>query len=92
MEFHVGERVYRQVSLIKGVRRFNVKGKLSLRYIGSFEIFEKLNLLSYRLDLPTKHKHVHNIFHISQLRKYVPHPNYVIKVEPIEVAENLVYE
>ena len=47
--------------------------------------------MAYRLDLPAELEHVHNVFHISQLRKYVPNPNHVIISESVEVAENLVY-
>ena len=74
------------------MRRINIRDKLSPRYIGPYEIIKNLNPVAYKLDLSTELEHVHNGIHISQLRKYVPHPNYVIKVEPIEVAENLVYE
>jgi len=61
----VGDKVFLNVSLVKGVRRFNLRGKLSPRYIGPSEIIERLNPVAYRLDLPTELKHVHNVFHIS---------------------------
>ena len=51
-----------------------------------------LNLVDYRLDLPVELEHIHNAFHIPQLRKDIPDPNPVIIAEPIEVAENLVYK
>jgi len=88
----VGDKVFLKVSLVKGVRRFNLRGKLRPRYIGPYEIIEKLNPVAYRLDLPIEFKHVHNVFHISQLRKYVPDLNHTIKTEPVEIAENLMYE
>jgi len=67
-------------------------GKLSPRYIEPYEIIEKLNPVAYRLDLPTKLEHVYNVFYISQLQKYVPDPNHIIIIEPVEIAENLMYE
>ena len=67
-------------------------GKLSPSYIGSYEIIEKLNPITYRLDLPIDLKDVHNIFHISQHKKYIPNPNDAIIIEPIEVTGDLVYE
>jgi len=88
----VGDKVFLKVSPIKRVRRFNVRGKLSLKYIGPYEIMEKLNPLTYQLNLTTELEHVYNIFHISQLRKYVLHPNHVIEPEPIAIVENLTYE
>jgi len=48
-----------------------MQGKLSPRYIGPYEIIEKLNPVTYRLDLSVELEHVHNVFHISQLRKYI---------------------
>ena len=78
--------------LVKGVTRFNINGKLHPRYIEFYEIIEKLNPIAYRLDLPVELKHMHNIFYISQLKKYVPNPNHVIVAKPIEVVENLMYQ
>ena len=74
------------------MRRFNLRGKLHLRCIGPYESIDKLNIVAYRLHFPTKLEHVHNVFHISQLRKYVPNSNHVIITEPEEVIENLMYE
>ena len=51
---------------------------MSPRYIGPYEIIEKLNLVAYWLDLPVDLEHVHNVFHMSQLRKYVPDLDHVI--------------
>ena len=52
MKFLVGDKAFLKLSLVKGVRRFNIRGNLSARYIGSYEIIEKLNLVASRLDLP----------------------------------------
>jgi len=87
LEFQVGDKVFLKVSLAKGVRRFNLMGKLNPRYIGPYEYIEKLNPVAYRLDLPTELEHVHNVFYISQLWKYVPDPNHIIITEPVEVAK-----
>ena len=64
----------------------------SPRYIGPYEIIEKLNPVAYRLNLPTELEHAHNFFHISQLQKYVRNPNHITKPEPIEIAINLAYK
>ena len=69
-----------------------MRGKLSPRYIGPYEIIEKLNSIAYRLDLPVELEHAHNVFHISRLRKYILDPNHTIIPEPIEIAGDLVYE
>jgi len=65
---------------------------LSPRYIGPYEIIEKLNPIAYPLDLPVELEHVHNVYHISQLRKYIPDPDHTIVSEPIEITEDLVHE
>jgi len=63
-------------------------GKLSSQYIGPYEIIENLNPVAYWLDLPIDLEHAHNVFHISQLRKYIPDPDHAIVTEPIEVTED----
>jgi len=92
LEFQVGDKVFLNASPLKGVRRFNINGKLSRKYIGPYEVIEKLNPVAHRLSLPTELEYVHNVFHVSQLRKYVPDPNHVIEPEPIKLAEDLTYE
>ena len=84
--------MFLNVSPVKEVRRFNIRDKLNRRYIGPYEIIEKLNPVAYRLNLPAELEHVHNVFHISQLGKYVPDSNHVITTDIVEVVENLVYK
>jgi hypothetical protein len=69
LEFKVGNHVYLRVSPMKGVKRFGVKGKLAPRYIGPFPILEKCGTVAYKLDLPSSLAEVHDIFHMSQLKK-----------------------
>jgi hypothetical protein len=69
LEFEVGDHVYLQVSPMKGVKRFGMKGKLAPRYIRPFPILEKCGLVAYKLELPPSLAGVHDIFHISQLKK-----------------------
>jgi hypothetical protein len=69
LEFEVGNLVYLRVSPMKGVKRFGVKGKLALCYIGPFPILEKCGTVAYKLDLPPSLAGVHDIFHVSQLKK-----------------------
>jgi hypothetical protein len=74
------------VSPMKGVKRFGVKGKLSPRYIGSFPILEKCGNVTYKLELPLLLVGVHDIFHISQLKKCLKaHMDVVLpEVTPLE--------
>ena len=70
---------------MKGVMRFGKKGKLSPRYIGPFEILEMIGKVVYKLALPQELLAVHNVFHVSMLRKYILDPLHVLEREPIEV-------
>jgi len=81
-----------KVSPTSGVKRFGVRDKLSPRHIGPYEIIEKLNPVAYRLDLPVELEHVHNVFHVSQLKKYIVDPEHTIVSEHVEITEDLVYE
>ena len=89
LEFQVGDHVFLKVSPTKGVIRFGVKGKLNPRYIGPYEILEKIGPLAYRLALPSSLSGVHDVFHISQLRKCVSDPDAVIDTNQPEVRPNL---
>ncbi|GKA30128.1 putative nucleotidyltransferase, ribonuclease H [Tanacetum coccineum] len=62
---------------LEGVKRFGIKGKLSPRFIGPFEILERIGEVSYRLALPPQLSHVHDVFHVSLLRGYHYHPLHV---------------
>ena len=77
---------------MKGVMRFGKKGKLSLRYIRPFEILEKVGKVTYRLALPPEQSSIHNVFHVSMLKKYISDPTHVLEHELIEVHEDLTYE
>ena len=78
---------------MKGVMRFGEKGKLSPRYVGSFEIFERVGDKAYRVGgLPPSLSSVHNVFHVSMLIKYISNPPHVLNYEPLELTPDLAYE
>jgi hypothetical protein len=72
--FEVGDYVYLKVSPTKGVQRFGVKGKLAPRYIGSYEVIEVCGPVAYHIQLPEWFFAVHNVFHVTQLKKGMPVP------------------
>jgi hypothetical protein len=76
---------------MKGVKRFRVKGKLSPRYIGPFLILEKCGNVAYKLELPPSLVGVHNIFHVSQLKKCLKAPVDVVLPEVAPLETNLTY-
>ena len=69
LTFSIDDYVYLKVSPMRGIRRFNVKGKLAPQYIGPFKVLERKGEVAYRLELPTNLSGVHDVFHISQLKK-----------------------
>ncbi|KAM6542040.1 hypothetical protein CsatB_006487 [Cannabis sativa] len=77
---------------MKGIRRFGKKGKLSPRFIGPFEILEKVGQVAYRLALPPALSAVHNVYHVSMLRKYVSDPMHVLSYETLELQPDLSYD
>ena len=81
----MGDYVYLKVSPIRGVRRFGVKGKLAPRYVGPYQIQAKRGEVAYQLDLPESLSVVHNVFHVSQLKKCLRVPEEQLPVEGLEV-------
>ncbi|OWK25887.1 hypothetical protein AJ87_49580 [Rhizobium yanglingense] len=75
LEFSEGDEVYLKISPFKGVMRFGRKGKLNPRYIGPFPIVKRIGGLAYKLQLPTSIEGMHDVFHVSMLRKSMRDPH-----------------
>ncbi|KAA0035618.1 pol protein [Cucumis melo var. makuwa] len=90
--FDVGDLVFLKVAPMKCVLRFEKKGKLSPRFVGPFEILERIGPVAYRLVLPPSFSTMHDVFHVSMLKKYVAYPTHVVHFEPLQIKENLSYE
>ena len=88
----IDEKVFLKVSPWKKVLRFGKNGKLSPRFIGPYEVIEKVGTVAYRLALPPELKNIHNVFHVSMLRRYRSDPSHVVFSETIELRPNLMYE
>ena len=78
LEFAVGDHVFLKVMPKRGVVRFGKCGKISPRIIGPFEILERVGTVVYRLALPPSMSCVHEVFHVSMLRRYTPDPARVV--------------
>ena len=76
----------------KGVIRFQKREKLNPRYIGSFRILERIGPVTYRLELPPKLSRIHNVFHVSMLKKYVLDPSHILEAPLIELEEDLSFK
>ena len=78
--------------LKRGVVRFGKHGKLSSRFIGPFKIIKRIGTVAYRLALPPSMSGVHEVFHVSMLRKYTPDPAHVVDWGQIEVDTDETFE
>ena len=92
LEFEVGDHVFLKVMPKRGVVRFGKRGKLSPRFIGPFEILERVGTVAYLLALPPSMLGVHEVFHVSMLRKYTPDPAHVVSWGEIEVDTDGTFE
>ena len=86
LEFEIGSKVFLKISPMKGVTRFRKRGKLNSRFIGPFEILERIGKVSYQLALPPAMSGVHDVFHVSMLRKYVHDPSHILQHPEVEYA------
>nr|GFD48391.1 hypothetical protein [Tanacetum cinerariifolium] len=91
LEFQTGDHVFLKVSPARGVRCFDIKVKLSPRFIGPFEILDRVGEVSYRLALPPQLSHVHDVFHVSLLRGYKYRPLHVIMYPLDQIRTGLSY-
>jgi hypothetical protein len=89
--FQVEDYVYLKVSPIKGISRFRVKGKLAPQYIGPFPILERCGPVAYWLQLPKTLSAVHNVFHVSQLKKCLRVPVQTVEVMDVALELDLTY-
>jgi hypothetical protein len=92
LSFEVGDFIYLKVSPMRGLRRLKVRGKLALRFIGPFKILEKRGEVAYQLELPPQLSDVHNVFHVSQLKKCLRVPEEQVPKEDLDAKEDLSYQ
>ncbi|XP_027364422.1 uncharacterized protein LOC113871530 [Abrus precatorius] len=92
LEFQVGDHVFLKVSPVTGVGRTLKYQKLSPKFIGSFEVLSRIDPATYRIALPPNLSNLHPVFHVSQLRQYVPNPSYVIDLDLVQVRGDLSYD
>ncbi|XP_076926483.1 uncharacterized protein LOC143589669 [Bidens hawaiensis] len=89
LEFQVGDQVLLKVSPWKGIVRFGKRGKLSPRYVGPFKITERVGSVAYRLDLPSELSGIHDVFHISNLKKCLSDESRIVPIEDIKFDNKL---
>ncbi|KAK6117872.1 hypothetical protein DH2020_048372 [Rehmannia glutinosa] len=91
LEFEVGDEVFLRLSPRKGLINPKKGGKLSPRYVGPYKILQRIGKLAYRLELPAPYVGMHDVFHVSRLKKYQPDPEHIITRDTPPLMENLSY-
>ncbi|WVZ53274.1 hypothetical protein U9M48_004242 [Paspalum notatum var. saurae] len=92
LSFEVGDLVYLKVSPIRGTRRFQVKGKLAPHYIGPYKIEELIGKVTYKLELLESMSYIHNVFHVSQLKKCLKEPARRVELDTLDLQPDLRYK
>nr|KYP46054.1 Retrovirus-related Pol polyprotein from transposon 297 family [Cajanus cajan] len=92
LEFAEGEHVFLKVIPTSGVGRALKARKLTPRFVGPYHIIQRVGPVAYRLALPLSLSDLHDVFHVSQLRKYVHDPSHVVELDDVKVKENLTFE
>ncbi|XP_028095811.1 uncharacterized protein LOC114295703 [Camellia sinensis] len=91
VELNVGDFVFLKVLPMKGIMRFGKKSKLAPRLVGPYEIIERIGNVAYKLALPPALAKIHNVFHVSLLRKCVQDPSQIVSLEVLENSDDLTY-
>ncbi|WVZ97764.1 LOW QUALITY PROTEIN: hypothetical protein U9M48_043277 [Paspalum notatum var. saurae] len=91
LTFEVNDFVYLKVSPMRGIRGFTIKGKLAPGYIGPFKVLEKKGVVAYKLELPPGLTGVHDVFHVSRVKKCLRVPEEETPTEGLDVREDLTY-
>jgi hypothetical protein len=91
LSFEIGDFVYLKVSPLRGTRRFKVNGKLMPRYVGPFKVIDRKGEVAYQLELPPQLSNVHDVFHVSQLKKCLRVPEEQFPMEELDLDEDLTY-
>ncbi|KAK2397880.1 hypothetical protein QL285_059409 [Trifolium repens] len=92
LEFEEGDHVFLRVTPTTGVGRALKAKKLTPKFIGPYQILERIGKVAYRIALPPVLSLIHDVFHVSQLRKYTPDPSHVITPDDIQLRDNLSFE
>jgi hypothetical protein len=91
LSFEVKEFVYLKVSPMRGTRRLTVKGKLASRYVGPFKIIDHKGEVAYQLELSPQLLDIHDVFHVSQLKKCLQVPEEQLPMEELDLGGDLTY-
>ena len=90
--YEVGDKVFLKVSPWRKILRFGKRGKLSPRFISPYEILERIKSVAYRLALPLELAKLHDVFHVSMIRKYRLDESHILPVQEVQVQQDFSYD
>ena len=90
--YEVGDKFFLKVSPWRKILRFGKKGKLSMRFIGPYEVLGRIEPVAYRLALPSELAKLHDVFHVSMLRRYRSDESHILPMQEIQVQEDFTYD
>ena len=89
LEFEVGDHVFLRVTPTAGIERAIKSRKLTPRFVGPYQILRRIGAAAYEIALPPHLANLHNVFHVSLLRKYIADPSHVLELDDIQIREDL---
>lgn len=92
MEFNVGDHVFLKVTPVTTVGKSMKTKKVNPRYLDPFQILDRYGTNAYKVEMPPSLKNIHDVFHVSQLKKYLPYPSHVIEYDNMHLQDNMTYE
>ena len=92
IEYEVRDKVFLKVSPWRKILRVGKKGKLSPRFIGPYEILERIGPVAYRSVLPPELAKLHNVFYVSMLQRYRSNESHILLVQDVQVQSDFIYD
>ena len=92
LKFEVEDLVFLKITPLKASLMSGKRKKLQPRFVGPYKIIQRVGNVAYKLELPSSLSRIHNVFHVSILKKYHPDPSHILQPESIEIDETLTYE
>jgi len=89
LEFEAGDHVFLRVTPMAGIGRAIKSRKLTPRFVEPYQILRRIGAAAYEIAMPLHLANLHNVFHVSQLRKYIADPSHVLGSDDIQIREDL---
>ncbi|XP_071921770.1 uncharacterized protein [Coffea arabica] len=92
LEFEIGDKVFLKITPLKASLMAGKGKKLQLKFVGPYKVIQRIGNMAYKLELSLSLSRIHDVLHVSMLKKHYPDPFHVLRSEEVEIDENLSYE